>query len=208
LIGIKIFSKTQAIMSDNTIWVGLSKAGGAIGRGLIAGMAGTVAITLSQMIEMKITGRGSSDAPMTIAGKVMGVEPKGKAALEVEKQKDDADQKEDTLEEKVEANKGKFSQIIHFTYGTSWGICRGVLDLLGLRGASACLIHFGAIWGAEQIMLPAAGAAEPITKWPAKQIASDVLHHVVYTIAAGAVYDAMPKGHYNSHRKWFKNIKL
>lgn len=198
-------------MPDNTIFIGLSKAGGAIGRGLIAGIAGTVAITISQMIEMKITGRGSSDAPMTVAGKVMGVEPKGKAALEVEKQKnesdqkDQKDQKEDKLEEKVEENKGKFSQIIHFTYGSSWGICRGVLDLAGLRGAAASLIHFGAIWGAEQIMLPAAGAAKPITKWPADQIATDVLHHAVYALAAGAVYDAMPKGRYNRNRKWFKH---
>lgn len=195
-------------MSDNRIFIGLSKAGGAIGRGLIAGFAGTVAITISQMIEMKITGRGSSDAPMTVAGKALGVEPKGKAALEVEKHKDDSDQKEDTLEEKVEENKGKFSQIIHFTYGSCWGICRGVLDLIGFRGATASLMHFGAVWGAEQIMLPAAGAAKPITKWPAKQIASDVLHHAVYAIAAGAVYDAMPKGHYNSNRKWFKRLKI
>ena len=200
-------------MSENKLLIGFSKAGGAIGRGLIAGLAGTVAITISQMIEMKITGRGSSDAPMTVAGKVMGVEPKGKAALEVEKQQDDADQQEDKLEEKVEENKGKFSQIIHFTYGTSWGICRGVLDLIGLRGAPACLIHFGAIWGTEQIMLPAAGAAKPITKWPAKQIASDVFHHAVYVVAAGAVYDAMPKGHYGSSRyvskkRWLKKINF
>lgn len=196
-------------MSDKKLFIGLSKAGGALGRGLIAGFAGTVAITISQMIEMKITGRGQSDAPMTVAGKVMGVEPRGKAALETEKQKEGSDQEEDKLEEKVEENKGKFSQIIHFTYGTSWGICRGVLDLVGLRGASACLIHFGAIWGAEQVMLPAAGAAKPITKWPAKQIASDVLHHAIYAIAAGAVYDAMPKGHYGSRkRRWLKKMNF
>lgn len=101
------------------------------------------AITISQMIEMKITGRGQSNAPMMVAGKALGVEPKGKAALEVEKQKNDSGKDGEQLEEKVEANKGKFSQIIHFTYGTSWGICRGVLDLAGLRGVPATLLHFG-----------------------------------------------------------------
>lgn len=101
----------------------------------MAGFAGTVAITISQIIEMKISGRGSSVAPMTVAGKVMGVEPKGKAALEVEKQKDGSDKKEEVLEETVEENKGKFSQTIRFTYGSCGGICRGVLDLTGLRGA-------------------------------------------------------------------------
>lgn len=197
-------------MSENKHFTGLSKAGGALGRGLIAGLAGTLAITLSQMIEMKVTGRGSSDAPMKVAGKVMGVEPRGKATLESEKQKEQTtEEKKEKLEEKVEENKGKFSQIMHFTYGSCWGICRGVLDVAGLRGAPASLVHFGAIWGAELLMLPAAGAAKPITKWPAKQIATDVLHHAVYAIAAGAVYDAIPKGRYGSRkRRWLKKFSL
>lgn len=51
-------------MLDNKIFFkGLSEVGGVIGCGLIAGFAGTVAITISQMIEMKITNRSMSDAP-------------------------------------------------------------------------------------------------------------------------------------------------
>lgn len=185
-------------MSDNTFFTGLSKAGGAIGRGLIAGFAGTVAITISQMIEMKITGREQSNAPMKVAGKALGVEARGKAELEVEKQKDRSGKDEEQLEKKVEENKGKFSQIVHFSYGTNWGLCRGALDLAGLQGAPATLLHFAAIWGTAQVMLPAAGASKPITEWSARQIATDVLHHAVYAIAAGAVYDAMPEGRYSS----------
>lgn len=196
-------------MSDNSFFIGLSKAGGAIGRGLIAGLAGTVAITISQMIEMKITGRGQSSAPMKVAGKALGVEPRGKAELEVEKQKEETDKDEDQLEKKVEENKGKFSQIMHLSYGTGWGICRGVLDLAGLRGTPATLIHFGGIWGAAQVMLPAAGASKPITEWSPQQIATDVLHHAIYAIAAGAVYDAMPKGRYGSRKKrWLRKINF
>jgi hypothetical protein len=182
-------------MTNNSeFFTSLAKIGGALGKGLIAGFAGTVAITISQMIEMQITNRSMSNAPVTVGGKALGVEPRGKA--ELEKEKENSNKDEEKLKEKVEASKGRFSQIIHITYGTSWGLCRGVLDLAGIRGIPASLIHFGAVWGTEQIMLPAAGASKPITKWPAKQIASDVLHHVVYTIAAGAVYDAMPKGRY------------
>ena len=190
-------------MSDSTFFISLSKVGGALGRGLIAGLAGTVAITISQMIEMKITGRGNSSAPVKVAGKALGVEPRGKADLELEKEKEkENSNQEEKLEEKVEANKEKFTQIMHFTYGTSWGIARGFLDLAGVRGAPATLAHFGAIWGAALVMLPAAGASKPITKWPAQQIAVDVLHHAVYAVAAGAVYDAMPKGTYRKKRKW------
>jgi hypothetical protein len=189
-------------MSDNKFFISLSKVGGAIGRGLIAGLAGTVAITISQMIEMKLSGRGSSDAPMKVAGKALGVEPRGKADLEVAQAEDSSDKQEEKLEEKAEANKEKFSQLIHFAYGTSWGVARGMLDLAGLRGAPASLVHFGAVWGTALVMLPAAGAAKPVTKWPGDQLATDILHHAVYAAAAGAVYDAMPAGSYGRKRKW------
>jgi hypothetical protein len=45
-------------MSNNTgFFASLAKVSGVLGKGLIAGFAGTAAITLSQMIEMQITGR-------------------------------------------------------------------------------------------------------------------------------------------------------
>lgn len=191
-------------MSDNTFFIGLANVGGALGRGLIAGVAGTVAITLSQMIEMQITGREGSDAPMKVGGKVLGVEARGKAELEVAQQKENSDTDEEALQEKVAANKAKFSQLMHYAYGTGWGVFRSVLDLAGVRGPAATLAHFGAIWGAAQVMLPAADASEPITEWSPKQIAIDVLHHAVYALAAGAVYDAMPRGRYGSKRRWFR----
>jgi hypothetical protein len=189
-------------MSDSVFFTSLSKAGSILGRGLVAGLAGTLAITISQIVEMQLTKRGNSDAPMKVAGKTLGVEPRGKAALEKEKQQKDNDKEEEKLEQTVEDNKGKFSQIVHYAYGTGWGIPRGVLDAAGLRGAPATLVHFGAVWGTEQIMLPAAGASKPITKWSPQQIATDALHHAVYAIAAGAVYDAMPAPNWKKTSTW------
>lgn len=80
---------------------------------------------------------------------------------------------------------------MHFSYGTGWGVFRGALDLTGVHGAVADLVHFGAIWGAAQVMLPAAAGSPPITEWSPKQIAMDVMHHAVYACAAGLTYDAM-----------------
>lgn len=179
-------------MSDyNQLFSSLAKAGGAIGKGLIAGFAGTVAITVSQMIEMQITKRSMSNAPVKVGGKTLGVEPKGEAELEKEKAASENDEASEAAQKKVESNQQKFTQIMHFSYGTGWGVLRGVLDLAEVRGLPASLVHFGGIWGAAQVMLPAAGASEPITKWPAEQIIIDVMHHAVYALAAGAVYDAM-----------------
>lgn len=191
--------------SKKAFFTGMSRAGNVLGKGVVAGLAGTVAITISQMIEMQLTNRGSSNAPMKVAKKVLGVEPKGQAELEVEKRDPDSERNEEELKQSVQDNAEQFSQFLHFLYGTSWGVARGALDLAGLKGIPATIAHFGAIWGAAQVMLPAADASEPITKWSPKQIAVDVAHHVVYACAAGAVYDAMDR--YGRKRKKRNKLK-
>jgi len=45
----------------------------AVGRGLFAGAAGTVAMTASSTSEARLRERGSSSAPADAAGKVLGV---------------------------------------------------------------------------------------------------------------------------------------
>lgn len=192
-------------MANNSeFFASLAKAGGAIGKGLIAGFAGTVAITISQMIEMQITKRSMSNAPVEVGGRTLGVEPRGKAELEKEKAASENDEAPEAVQKKVESNEGKFAQIMHFNYGTGWGVFRGVLDMAGIHGPLADLIHFGGIWGTAQVMLPAAGASEPITKWPTEQIVIDVLHHGVYACATGLTYEAMRKAEKKRKRKKIK----
>lgn len=151
----------------STVSSALGKVALALGKGIIAGLAGTAAITLSQMIEMKITKRESSDAPADVASKVLDIEP--------------------VSEEK----KDKVSQEIHWAYGTAWGVVRGALDLAGLKGLPATLTHFGTVWGTAMVMLPSMDEAPPVTEWGAGAIAKDGMHHLVYAIAAGLVYDAI-----------------
>lgn len=192
-------------MSNNSVlFSSLAKAGGAIGKGLIAGFAGTVAITISQMIEMQITNRSMSNAPVTVGGKTLGVEPRGKAELEKEKAQSDQDEASEEVQQKVKANEQKFAQIMHFSYGTGWGVFRGALDLAGIHGPLADLFLFSGIWGTAQVMLPANDASKPITEWSPKQIAIDVLHHAVYACATGLTYDAMRK----AEKRKRKRIKI
>lgn len=54
----------------------------ALGKGIIAGLAGTVAISIAQMIEMKITGREGSDAPAEAVNKVLNVDASDEAHKE------------------------------------------------------------------------------------------------------------------------------
>jgi hypothetical protein len=144
---------------------GGSNIAAALGRGLIAGLAGTVAITISQMVEMKLRHRPPSAAPADAAGKVLGVKPTG------------------------EAEKQRFSNLVHFAYGTAWGVFRGLLDLAGIRGAEATAIHAAAVQSTAMVMLPALKVAPPVSQWGAEEIGIESLHHVVYAAAAGATYD-------------------
>jgi hypothetical protein len=170
------------IHQDNTI----GALGSAIGRGLLAGLAATAAMTLSQMIEMKITKREASDAPVKVAGDTVGFKP----ASPQEKE--------------------KLSQEVHWSYGTAWGVARGLIGLTGLKGLPATLVHFGAVWGTALVMLPKHDAPKPITEQKPQDIAIDALHHAVYAITTGLVYDALDAGSSQERklRKVLKNLKL
>lgn len=154
-------------MSIDSIAETVGKIGTAIGRGIIAGAAGTAAITISQTIEMKIEDRQPSSAPADAASKALDIQPA------------------------TPADKQKFSKEVHWTYGTLWGVARGVLSLLDIKGWPATAIHFAALTGTEMVMEPALGVAKPVSEWSAKQIGISWLHHAVYAVAAGLVFDAI-----------------
>ena len=144
----------------------LGKLGAAVGKGLIAGLAGTVAITISQMIEMKITNRKPSNAPGEAAEKALHIEA-------------------------TPGNMEEFSNEVHWIYGTSWGVMRGLLSVAGINGFAATTLHMASIWGTAATIQPKLDIAPPLSEWDPKDIAIDIFHHAVYAIVAGLVYDAI-----------------
>lgn len=62
------------------------------------------------MIEMQITQRSMSNAPVIVGGKALGVEPRGKAQQEKEKAQSEDDEAPEELQQKVKANEGKFAR--------------------------------------------------------------------------------------------------
>jgi hypothetical protein len=140
-----------------------------VGKGLFAGVVGTAAMTVSSTLEMKIRGRPGSSAPAQAAGKILGVEPTG------------------------EAEEARFSNLVHWGYGTSWGVVRGLIGAAGLEGPGAAAVHLGTVWGTEQVMLPALGVAPPFWQWGAKEVAIDALHHLVYASATGVAYTVLDR---------------
>src|SRR5437773_2276464 len=123
----------------------------AVGKGLVAGAVGTLAITSSQLLAQRLLGEEPSDAPAAAMEKVVGIEPKG------------------------EREKGRLNMLVHFLYGTAWGIPRALMELFGFRGTKATAAHFAAVQASAMGMVPALGLGPPPTEWPKKQIGLETL---------------------------------
>lgn len=131
----------------------------ALGKGLVAGCVGTAAMTVSSTIEAKLRSREGSTAPADAAAKVLGIEPRDDQA------------------------KARFSNVVHWSYGTGWGAARGALGALGLAPAAAGVGHFATVWGSGLVMLPKLEVAPPLKEWGSTELAVDAWHHAVYAAA-------------------------
>lgn len=137
----------------------------AVGKGIVAGLIGTAVMTLAQAIEIKITKRKESKVPAEAARKVLDVEA--------------------TSDEK----KSKVSNLVHWTYGSYWGIARGIIAETGFKGWPGNAMHFGAVWGTALWMLPALKLSPPPHKWDGAELAKDAFYHALYATATGYAYD-------------------
>ena len=142
-----------------------------VGRGLLAGAIGAVAMSIASTIEMKLRKRPPSTMPADAAGKVLHVQPRD------------------------EAGKKRFATLVHYAYGTSLGLGRAALAVLACaagrrrqRGLVEPVAFFAAVWGASLVMLPALRLAKPFWRWGAKEVAIDAFHHGVYAAATNGAY--------------------
>ena len=142
----------------------------AIGNGVIAGVAGTAAMTLSSTVEAKLRGRPFSTAPAKAAARALGIE---------------------TFEDG--AAYARFSNLVHWGYGTGWGVARGMLRALGIGPRLATPAHFAVLWGSALYTLPKYEVAAPVTQWGREEVAIDVFHHLVYVTAAGIAFELLER---------------
>jgi hypothetical protein len=141
-----------------------------IGKGVMAGLAGTAAMTVSSTIEAKLRGRPFSTAPAKAATRALGIETfdDGEAYA-------------------------RFSNLVHWGYGTGWGVARGMLRALGLGPRLATPAHFAALWGSALYTLPKYDVAPPVTEWSAEDVAIDVFHHLVYVTATALAFELLDR---------------
>ena len=138
-----------------------------LGRGLVAGAAGTAAITLSAVIEMKLRGRDASSVPEEVAAKLLRLEPKDERAAK------------------------RLGMLAHLANGLALGPLRPALAAADVREPAASAALFAVAWSPELVLVPATGASDPPWKWGAGELAISAVHHVAYTAAASGTWAAL-----------------
>jgi hypothetical protein len=162
----------------------VGEAGGELGRGLLAGMFGTLAITIASTIDQLATeiahARKEKRPPhlelekaivspwsfsADVVGKVFGI-----TAKDAEHQR-------------------QLSIMAHWGYGSMWGASLAALRALGLRGVPAIGAVLGGQLGAEMFVMPTFGLFSPPTKWGRRALVSSAYQHAIYAVAAGIAFE-------------------
>jgi hypothetical protein len=140
------------------------KLASSIGKGLVAGVAGTAAMTVSSTLEAKLRGRASSSAPARATAKVLG-----SASFE------------DAIARRASTT---------LPLGLRHRLSNRPRPA-GRRPASLAARdrRARAVWASEQVTLPALEVAPPSVFWPKREITIDALHHAVYALATGITYE-------------------
>jgi hypothetical protein len=148
----------------------VEKVADGIGKGLVAGFAGTAAMTVSSTLEARWRRRAASTAPARATAKALGI-----------------------AEFDGDLAQSRFNDLAHWGYGTGWGVVRGLLAAAGFSPRAATTLHGAAIYGAAQVTLPALEIVPPVVFWPKAEIAIDAFHHAVYATATGLAYSLISR---------------
>lgn len=141
---------------------------GPLSRGMAAGAVGTVAMTVSQRLEMAVSGRRGSLVPGTVGAHVVpGRDPGSPADV------------------------ARLNTAVHWAHGITMGALRGALGLAGLHGPSASTAHFALLWGGDAALYRALGVADVPWRWSAGELSVDMVHKGLYAAVTGVVYDAL-----------------
>jgi hypothetical protein len=135
--------------------------------GVLAGVAGTVAMTLSEKLEQAITGRPSSYIPAHTVERFLG------------------------LPTKPDEQRKWMNWAAHWGLGSIPAALRGIMAEGGMRGPLASAMFFVTRMTTDETAENVAGVGKPPWSWRAALASVDVLHKAVYAFVTGAVADAL-----------------
>ena len=139
---------------------------GAAARGVAAGLAGVAAMTAAEKVEQRLTGRPSSYVPARTLGRLLGLAS-------------------------PDADNWPRNMAMHWSNGVVLGAVRGVMAAANLRGPWAAVMHAPLRLTWDQTLENLTGVGAPPWTWPRDELVIDLLHKSVFSLATGAVADAL-----------------
>jgi hypothetical protein len=157
----------------------------ALARGLIAGVAGTAALTGLQALEARAKrndGDGETQAPRDWGEAPAPAQVGQRVAAGV-------------FERPVPIeHAGALTQVVHWLYGAAWGGVYGLLhESRRTSGVVDGVALGGAVVVADYTVLPAMRVYEPVWRYPASTLAKDLGRHLVYGLSVALAYRLLPR---------------
>jgi hypothetical protein len=138
----------------------------AAARGALAGLGGTAVMTAVEKLEQRLTHRPDSYMPAHTLARLLG------------SGFPDDDRR------------GR-NMAMHYGTGVLAGSLRGVMSAANLRGPLASLMHAQVRLSIDQTLENATGAGTPPWTWPRDELLIDLSHKAIYSLATGAIADAL-----------------
>ena len=139
----------------------------ALGRGLIAGLAGTAVMTAFQeLVEMPLTRRRDSYAPADLVEAATPLHPT------------------------TAAGRTRLNWAAHFGFGGAWGLAYGVAARAGLHGQRAVHTLFAVLYPTDVLVATALGVFHP-RRWTALDWVVDAGNKYVALQATAQVHDRL-----------------
>lgn len=126
----------------------------------ISAFAGTVAMTLSQEVEIRLTHRKISYTPAIAMFKILHLD----------------------FEKLHKTTKDFLSYVVHFGYGTVWGFPLALFYIFDFLNFVPVLIaYFFIVWIQGLIVIPLLGVSGPFWTWEKRAIATEIFHKIIYS---------------------------
>lgn len=136
----------------------------AILQGFLAGLIGTIVMTLSQTLEIKVTGRQPSIVPGRVGSKLLQLSPNNEQEMT------------------------SLSTKIHWAHGVALGAVFGLISLANLNVVAAIALFFTLLWSGDALLYTALGIAPLPWHWQVNELLTDLFHKGVYAISTGISY--------------------
>ncbi len=117
-----------------------------------------------KFVEMPLTGREDSYAPANFAEKVLPIGPSSGQGRD------------------------RLNLVTHYALGSLWGSAYGMAAHAGLRGRSAVVAVFAAVYTGDVLINTALGLYQP-SKWSRQDLVVDVVDKFVQAAATGVIFD-------------------